>query len=270
MLQLRFPYMNEAGEVDAGGAGGVEGEAPVEGEQLDTAAEPWLRDLSEDDAYNTLQSAKQFPDHMRGLESRLFGRMGPLQEKLNSLEKSLGTRSNFNTDRIKAALDKYDDTGTLSEVLVPALAEAFTTQPLDENALRPFLEPVQNSIQQQMGEQLVLSHYSPEQIAEMIPETQDGVFKATTQKQKDFVNWYSQQSYDIQQSLNAFGPNYVHTLRRFEQWERDKLKERQKTTGAQSSRLAGGQQPTSQGRRAKTAGPQTAEEAFLAGYNSVD
>jgi hypothetical protein len=125
-------------------------------------------------------------------------------------------------------------------------------------------------MQQWAAEQIVLASYDPEQIAEMIPEVVDGRFSPTNQKQKDFVDWYSQQGYDMQQSLLQFGAPYVRALRKFERWEQDRTKERESKAGAQSGRLARGQQPSSQGRRPRTAGPQTAEEAFLAGYNEVD
>jgi hypothetical protein len=268
---LMQKLMNEmAGEEGYDGAGGADVQMPSGESEAAEAESLWLRDIDEDTAYNTLQNARQFPDHMRGLESRLFGRLGPLQEKLNSLEKSLGSRVSLDAEKIRKALDAYDGSGALSEVLVPALTEAFQVNPLDENSIRPFVEPLQQSMQQQMAENLVLSHFSPEQIADIIPEVADGKWSPQSQRHKDFIDWYSQQGYDMQQSLNEFGPKYIHALRSFERWEKDRNQEREKAVGAKSNRLAGGQQPSSQGRRPRTAGPQTAEEAFLAGYNEVD
>lgn len=269
MFQRFYPMMQELDtEFDTGGAGEFEG--MPEGESTEQPVEGWLRDIDEDTAYNTLQSAKQFPDHLRGLESRLFGRMGPLQEKLNQLEKSLSTRVSFNADAVKKALDSYDSTGTLSEALVPALQQALQVNPLDEQTIQPFLNPMAESLQQRMAENLVLSHYSPTQIAEMIPEVANGKWAPQTQRHKDFIDWFSAQGYETQQALNEFGPNYIHALRSFEGWEKNRIQERKRQAGDKSSRLAGGQQPSSQGRRPRTGGPQTAEEAFLAGYNEVD
>jgi len=231
----------------------------------------WLRDIDEDTGYNILQQARQFPDHLKGLESRLYGRLGPVVDKLNTLEKSLGSRTSVNAERIKEALDKYDGSGALSEALVPALQEALQTQPLDEAALSPYLSPMQEQMSKRMGESLVLSHYSPEEIGEMIPDVnQDGKFVPQNQRQKDFATWYSQQGYSTQEALNDFGPGYVRALRQFERWEKDRVKERTAAAGEKSGRLARGQQPSSQGRRPQKGGPQTAEDFFLAGFNEVD
>jgi hypothetical protein len=275
-----YRLMNEMeGEEGYNGAGGAEGSSPVEGGPAsfegssaggDEPEPKWLRDFDEDTGYSILKQAQQLPDHMRGLESRLFGRFGPLQEKLNTLEKSLSTRVSLNTEGLKKALDAYDGTGALSEALLPALSEALNVSPLDENTIRPFIEPLQQSLTEQMGEKIVLAHYSPKQIAGIIPEISDGRWNPQSQRHKDFVDWYSQQGYETHQALNEFGPDYVHALRQFESWEKDRNKEREKAAGAQSTRLAGGQQPSSQGRRTRTAGPQTAEEFFLAGYNEAD
>jgi hypothetical protein len=268
MFKLWNVLKDEEGDEGLAGGAEPEGEGEIEGEPEPPAG--WLRDITEDDAYNTLQSAKQFPDHLRGLESRLFGRFGPLQEKLNSIEKSIGTRVNFDGTRIKKALDAYDGSGALSEALVPALQEALQVNPLDENAISPYLNPVQDNLRQWAAEQIVLASYDPGEIAEMIPEVVNGRFAPANQRQKDFVDWYSLQGYDTQQALLQFGAPYVQALRKFERWEKDKTQERTKKAGVQSSRLAGGQQVSSQGRRPKKGEPQTAEEAFLAGYNEVD
>ncbi len=273
MFTLHFPLMDEIDDQDlAGGAESpeVEGESPSGDASDSDAPEGWLRDISEDDGYAILSSARNFPDHLRGLESRVFGRFGPIQQKLDEFGKALNSRVSFDAGKIKAALDKYDGSGALSEALVPALSEALQINQIDESTLSPFLSPFQETLAQQQAEQLVLSHYDPQDIAEMIPEVKDGRFAPTNQKQKDFVDWYGQQGYDTQQALLNFGAPYVRALRRFERWEQDKNKERERAVGAKSSRLAGGQQPSSQGRRPKVAGPQTAEEAFLAGFNEAD
>ena len=271
MFVLRYILRQELEEEGLPGGDEPSEEPALEGEGS-AGDEPtgWLRDLDEETAYNTIRSAQQFPDHLRGLESRLFGRFGPLQEKLNKLEQSLGSRVAFDSSGVKKALDEYDPTGALSEKLVPALTQSLNVNPLDENTLSPFLSPVQESLQQQMGEQLVLSHYDASEIAEMIPEVVDGRFAPTNQRQKDFVDWYSQQGYETQQALLNFGAPYVRALKGFERWEQKKTQERGKTASDKAGRLAGGQQPSSRGRRARAAGPQTPEEAFLAGYNEVE
>jgi len=274
MLKRSYVLMNEEPGDEGFGAGGeYEGFGPPEGEGEGLDAEPesaWLRDIDEETGYNTLKAAQQFPDHLRGLESRVYGKFGPLVERLNSLEKSLGTQVSLDTDKIAAALDKYDGSGSLKEALLPALQEAFQVNQLDESALRPYLEPVQQSMREQMGEALVLSRYDVDEIQDMIPDVVDGKFVPQTARQKDFASWYAQQDYATQQSLNEFGPAYLRALSKFENWEKGKTKERTEQAGDKSSRLARGQQPSSRGRRPAPAGPQTAEEAFLAGFNSVD
>jgi len=272
MFKLSSVLMDENdGDFGFDGAGGEELGGEPSGEPDGSEPESlWLRDLDEDTAYNTLRSAQQFPDHLRGLESRFFGRLGPITEKLTSLEKSLSSRVAFDSSKVKAALDAYDESGTLSSSLIPALEEALNVNPLDENTIRPFIDPVQQEFKQELGEALVLSHYSAEEISDIIPEVADGRWNPQSQRHKDFITWYSQQGFEKQQALNEFGPRYIHALRTFERWEKDRNKEREKAAGDSSSRLAGGQQPSSQGRRPRKAGPQTPEEAFLAGYNEVD
>jgi len=227
----------------------------------------WFRDLTEDDAYDRFNQVKQFPQQLSALESRVFGSMGPVMARLKGLESSIPTRASLNTEKLAAVLKEYDP--ALAEKLVPAFQEAFQVAPLDENALRPHLEPIQEQLQSWVGEQIVLSNYSPKQIAEIVPDVVDGKFAPQNQRQKDFVDWYAIQDYETRQALQGFGANYVSALRDFEGWEKGKTQERSKTAGDKSSRLAGGQQPTSPGKRGRTAGPQTPEEAFLAGFNEI-
>jgi hypothetical protein len=120
-----------------------------------------------------------------------------------------------------------------------------------------------------MGEQLVLANYSPDEIAEIVPDVVDGRFAPQNQRQKDFVDWYGLQDFNTRQSLQGFGAGYVSSLRKFEKWEDSKTKERAQTAGNKTNRLNQGQTPGSQGRRAKPSGPQTQEEAFLAGFNEI-
>lgn len=272
-----FPVLDEfsgddggAGSADAGadiGAADFESGGEEEAE-VGTEASGWLRDLSEEDGYNTLKAAQQFPDQLRALESRLFGRFGPLQENLNSVQKTLATRVNFDSSGLQKVLQEYDP--TLAEKFMPALEAALNVAPLDEQTLDPFLAPVQESLQKQIGEQVVLAAYDPEEISEIIPEvSEDGNWVAKTQRQKDFSTWYTQQGVPTQQALLNFGAPYVRALRSFERWEKAQVKEREKAAGAQSSRMEGGQQPSSKGRRVRASGPQTNQEAFLAGFNEV-
>jgi hypothetical protein len=257
----------EGGEPNPGGEILPEGESLPEGEFEESPPAGWLRDLTEDDAYERLQSVKQFPDHLRALESRLFGSMGPVNDKLGKLEKAVTSRVNFDAEKLQKAIEEYDP--ALAKTLGPALQEALNVTPIDADTISPFIEPVQKNMQSWVGEQVVLANYDPEDISAIIPDVQNGQWAPETQRHKDFIDWYSGQGYETQQSLLQFGAPYVRALRKFERWEKDRNKDREKTAGAKSSRLAGGQQPTSQGRRPRAAGPQTAEEAFLAGFKEV-
>ena len=97
----------------------VEDEAP---ESEVEEQSPYLRDLTEDDVYSRLQRVSEFPEYINGVESRFNGNFLQLQERLTGLEKSLGSRTSFNTDKLKKVLEEYDP--KLAEVLVPALIEA--------------------------------------------------------------------------------------------------------------------------------------------------
>jgi len=235
--------------------------------EVSTEVSPYLRDLTEDEVYSRLQRVHEFPEHLNGLESRFNGNVSQLQERLDGLQKSLGSRTSFNSDKLKKVLEDYDP--KLAEVLVPALMEAIQVSPLDETTLQPYLEPLQSKMSEAFGQQLVLSVYPPETLGEIIPPVKNGKFAPEGQRHKDFVDWYSQQGYQTQQALLAFGAPYVNALRKFEAWEQSRKQDKVKAASDKSSRLAQGQVPASQSRRAKDAGVQSPQDAFLAAFNEV-
>ncbi len=226
----------------------------------------YLRDLTEDDVYSRLQQAKNLPDHLTGLESRFNGNFSQMQERLAGLEKSLGSQASFDFSKVQKVLAEYDP--KLAEILVPALTEAIKVSPLDETTFRPHLDSVSNKLTEAFGQQLVLSIYSPEALEQIIPPVKNGKFAPEGQRHKDFVDWYSQQGYQTQQALLNFGAPYVNALRKFEEWEQGKKQEKTRSASNKSSRLAQGQVPTSQSRHV-TAGPQSAEDSFLAAFEEV-
>jgi hypothetical protein len=246
---------------------GIENASPEESSGEVEETSPYLRDLSEDDVYSRLQRVSEFPDYISGVESRLNGNFSQLQERLAGLEKSLGTRTSFNADKLKKVLEDYDP--KLAEVLIPALSEAIQVSPLDENTLRPFLDPVTSRLSEAFGQQLVLSVYSPEMLEEIIPAVKNGKFAPEGQRHKDFVEWYSQQGYQTQQALLNFGAPYVNALRKFEAWEQNRKQEKTRNASNKSTRLAQGQIPTSQSRRTRDAGAQSSEDAFLAAFEEI-
>lgn len=227
----------------------------------------YLRDLTEDDVYSRLQQARNFPDHLTGLESRFNGSFSQVQERLAGLEKSLGAQASFDFSKVQKVLTDYDP--KLAEILVPALTEAIKVAPLDEAVFRPHLDSVSNKLTEMFGQQLVLSIYSPETLEQIIPPVKNGKFVPEGQRHKDFVDWYSQQGYQTQQALLNFGAPYIHALRKFEEWEQSKKQEKVRKADNKSSRLAQGQVPTSQSRHTNTAGPQSAEDSFLAAFEEV-
>lgn len=228
---------------------------------------PFLRDLTEDDVYSRLQRVSEFPEYINGIESRFNGNMTQLQERLVGLEKSLGSRTSFDASELKKVLEDYDP--KLAEVLVPALTKAIQVSPLDETALRPYLDSVSNGLSEAFGKQLVLSAYAPETLEGIIPPVKDGKFAPEGQRHKDFIEWYSQQGYQTQQALLSFGAPYVNALRNFEAWEQRKKQEKTRNASGKSSRLAQGQIPNSQSRRTRDAGAQSPEDAFLAAFEEV-
>ena len=247
-----------------------ENEVETEGVAQDSEVEeqsPYLRDLTEDDVYSRLQRVSEFPNYINGIESRFNGNFSQLQERLTGLEKSLGSRTSFNADKLKKVLEDYDP--KLAEILVPALTEAIQVSPLDEATLRPHLDPISNRLTEAFGQQLVLSVYPPETLEEIIPPVKDGKFAPEGQRHKNFIEWYSQQGYQTQQALLQFGAPYVNALRKFEGWEQSKKQDKTRSASDKSSRLAQGQIPTSQSRRNRDAGAQSAEDAFLAAFDEV-
>lgn len=242
-------------------------EGEGEGEDGGEEPSPYLRDLSEDDVYSRLQRVAEFPDFINGIESKFNGNFSQLQERLVGLEKSLGSQTSFDADKLQKVLELYDP--KLAEVLVPALMEAIKVSPLDEATLRPHLDPISNKLTESFGQQLVLSVYPPETLEEIIPPVKDGKFAPEGQRHKNFIEWYSQQGYQTQQSLLSFGAPYVNALRKFETWEQSKKQDKTRSAAGKSSRLAQGQIPTSQNRRTRDAGMQSSEDAFLAAFDEV-
>jgi hypothetical protein len=242
---------------------------PEEGAEVEQQEqiETYLRDLTEDDVYNRLSQVNELPQHINALESRFQGNLSQYAQRLEGLEKSLSNRTSFDAEKLQKVLNDYDP--QLAEALVPALQEALQTTPLDENTLRPHIEPVQRQMAEWMGEQLVLSAYPIETLSEIIPPVQDGKFAPQGQRHKDFIDWYSQQGYQTQQALLTFGAPYVNALRKFEAWERDKTSERTQTASNKAARLKSGQVPTSQSRRTQGSGSQTPQDVFLAAFQEA-
>lgn len=271
---LNDVLMQEAGEFGGEGGGGeiATDESGLETELLDSESEDdiagsdepstYLRDLTEDDVYNTLTASRDFPDRISAVRDQLFGRLGPIVDRQTALEKSLGQRVTFDVDALTSALAEYDN-GDLAKILGPALQQALNVNQLDETAIQPFINPAVESMRADMGRELVLSAYTPERLSAIIPDAdQNGQFSPQGQLQKDFVDWYAQQGYETQNALSTFSAKYVHAMRAFEDWAQQKGEERVKAEAAKAKRMNGGRSPSAQGRADKTPGLRTKSDGF--------
>jgi hypothetical protein len=168
-------------------------------------------------------------------------------------------------------LEKYDP-ALAAAGLAEAIAEAVKVTPFDETMLSPYLSPLREQLgDMPLGAQLVLSHYSKEDLDSIVPPADaEGNLAPSTQRHKDFLRWYELQSHAVQTSLEQFGPQYVHALRRFEKWERELQEKKVQSSGNAVQRLAGGQQPSAQRKSGASRVAQNAEEAFLNAWNEDD
>jgi hypothetical protein len=265
------PIDAEGNEIDEGVLDSTllnEGE-PLPGEGGD-GGEPlpmFIRDMDEESTYDILTRARDMPDSITALESRFQGNLGELSERFNTYEKGIPTQSSLDVEKLQKGLEAYDP--KLAEVLGPLLQDAFQTAPLDETTLRPHIDPMKTEMQEWMGQQLVLSAYSPEVIAEIVPPVKDGRFEPSGQRHEDFMNWYTKQGYQTQQSLLTFGAPYVQALRGFEKWESKLNEERAEKAGKQTQRLQDGQMPSSRSRKPPLAKGPSAAEALQAGFDEA-
>ena len=262
---------NDLTDLLAGDQEGDESQLDGDGNPITEGGEeeipPYLRDLTEDDVYDRLTQVSDFPGQLNGLESRFNGGVNDLTQRIANMEKATPTQTSFDVDKLTKGLEAYDP--KLAEVLVPLLQDAFKVSAIDENTLRPFLDDVSSKMNSSMGEQLVMSAYSPETLAEIIPPVQDGKFTPEGQRHKDFISWYSQQGYQTQQSLLSFGAPYINSLRSFERWEQKKNKGRATTAQGKTDRLVNGQMPTSQHRKTPQPKEASLDEALASGFNEA-
>lgn len=235
---------------------------------------PWLRDIDEETGYSLLKQAQDFPTRLEALRDQAFGKMGGLERQvreLASLAEKVGTQAAVDPEPIRKALEKYDP-ALANSGLAEAIAAAVKVSPLDESVLSPYLQPLQERLgDEPIGVQIVLSHYTREDLGSMIPpvDTQ-GNLAPSTQRHKDFIKWYEMQPHATQTSLEVFGPRYVHALRQFERWESEQQEKKVQSSGNAVQRLAGGQLPSAQRKSGASRVAQNAEEAFLNAWNEDD
>lgn len=244
-------------ELEGEGGEGEEGEAP----------EYFIGEMDVDSVLDVLTRARELPDNINAIESRLQGNLGQLQERLETFAKGIPTQSSLDVEKLQKGLEAYDP--KLAEVLGPLLQDAFKTAALDDSTLQPHLDPVRNEMREWMGQQLVLSAYTPEAIAEIVPPVKDGKFMPEGERHEDFINWYSKQGYQTQQALLSFGAPYVQALRAFERWESKQQAERADKAGKQTQRLQNGQVPSSRSRTPAKPKQLSPKDSFAAGFNEA-
>ena len=254
---------------DGADGGGGAGEALNEGalgDDVSTGEAPaaFLKDWTEDDLYSRVQQIDEYPDRLNALESRLFGSQGPIKEQLKNLSEAMGKRVEVNTEALKA-LDEYDP--KLREALESILPDLLNVTPIDETVLEPYLSPVRDGLGKQFGQELVEAFYSAEDVDAIVPKLDGNKNWAPQgQRQEDFVNWYSKQGYDTIQALQKLGAPYVRALQRFERWEQEQVKEREKAAESKVTRLKGGEQPAGKGKRSTDSGLSTEADGFYSRF----
>jgi hypothetical protein len=231
----------------------------------ETAPSTFVGDFTEDDVVSRLKSLDDVPTRFGALENRFGGAHSALEKRLNALEASLKSRANFKPEALKE-LSGYDE--KLAEVLGKVLPNAFEFGQVDQAALQPIIGPLVNQLQAEFNEQLVRAQYTPEELAEMIPPVKGDSFAPETQRQKDFVSWYSKQGWSTQQALLTLGAPYVKAIRAFEKWEDGIRKERETKAAAKAGKLASGSQVSSRGKR-PPAQVESADEAFASAFKDA-
>jgi hypothetical protein len=244
------------------------GNAPVEtqgDEGVEQTPSKFIGDFSEEDVLSRLSSLDDLPTRFSAVESRFGGAQNELLKRISALESSLKSRATFKPDALKE-LSSYDE--KLAEVMQKVLPNAFDFGSIDQASLQPVLQPILSQLVSDFNEQLVRSHYTPDELAEIIPPVKGDNFAPETQRQKDFVTWYNKQGYTTQQSLLTLGAPYVRAIRMFEKWEEGVRKQRETAAADKAGKLANGGQPSSRGKR-PTAVREDPQEAFLSAFKDA-
>lgn len=258
-----FPGLEPPGGQAADGTSVSSETTPSEG----ASEEPsyFIRDLDEDTAYAALNKARHLDEHFETRLSPVQQQLAELQNQLKSFQ-ARPSEPQVDVEAIKAALEKYDP-GAVQAGVHEAIAQAIKFTPVSEDTISPYLSSVQQQIgDMPVGNQIVLSFYDPDEIAAIVPNAdENGNPIPETQRHKDFLAWFDQQSPRTQQALQSFGPNYVKALKRFESWEQEQQANRTKAVGNKSQQLAGGVQPSANN-RSGGATQKTAEDWFNEGF----
>jgi hypothetical protein len=266
-----YPLCEEVSDESSGSLGGG-GETTEEQSSESATPSFFLRDLTEDDAYETLKSAREFPDHLSALESRLSERVSPVSSRLDEIQRAMQSRTTVNPklEKLQKVLEGYDP--ALAKEFLPALIEdlqgSIQSSPLDGTALEPHLSPYMQRMQEQFNRDLTMGLLDAYDINvdEIIPPVEGDKWAPTTQAHKSFIKWYSLQDGPTQRSLSAPGLGFAQAMNKFKKWNMAQVKEKEQTMESASARLESGQQPKAAGRRQAV---RTLDDEFEAGVQSV-
>ena len=248
-----------------GGGGSESGEGSGE-----YSSPSFLRDISEDDAYDTLTS---LPRQLSALESRFGEQLSPLQQQLEAMRSQLGAQTAVEPkfEKLAAVLEEFDP--QLAKRFLPALMEdlkaSISSRPLDSEALAPHLEPHFNQLSSRMEREMALGLLDAYglNVEEIIPPTEGENWSPQTQTHKDFIKWYSMQDVNVQRALSVPGVAFARALRQFQSWSDGRKKEREDSAATSSARLSSGQQPNASRRQNSARGLSTEADGWASVFN---
>jgi len=249
----------------------------ISGDEGGDAASPnfFVGQYTEDQVAERLGMLDGFGQHIEAVEGRFNESLSPLAERLQELEKSLGSRQSVQVPaeliaEIDAHFSKWDPklgegVGALFQRL---LTESVKSAPLDENALRPYIEPMLRE-QEYKTETAWLEAIEPHLGFQIEDLHQDGELK------KEFYGWLRLQPRSVHEAVTAARPDgYVahprafgKVMQSFDKARKQKLKSESDNATASSARLSGARQTSS----SATGSPsrKQSSDPFADGFNEV-
>ena len=241
-------------ETDLGEGEGETSGAEGESEGADVP-EYFLGELTSDEVLERLNASSGLPSQLKALESRAFGKMGSMEEVLKNLQKNVPTSVNFDSEKL-AKIREYDP--NLADAIAADLAEAVQVNPLSEETLAPFLNQVKSDLINQMKGYFVEAMNLD--LDEFVPSDWQNPGEG---RQKDYVDWYAQQSYETQRALSERDPvGTARALKSFRDFETKRGEDRKKVADAKAKKLAKSAQPQSNRQQRQQEALRTEEAAF--------
>lgn len=273
-LPLTYKYEDEAKADDSfdsdAGADSLSGE-----EGSAETPDYFIGELTQDQVLERLNSSADFPESMRGLESRVTAQVNPIMERLGALQEQLGTQQKFepNLDRIKAVLSEYDP--ALAEKFLPALMEdlagSMSSAPFDVEALAPHINPMLQQMQHDQMAMMVPAlldklPFDAEAVVNRDPADGSKILEPSTDLQKEFKTWWDHLDAPTRAALGNYDIGYARAMHTFGKWRAGRLKGKGEAAGDASTRLSASRQIRTGGRRQQ---PQSRLETESDGFQSV-